>query len=150
MPYSPEGVVTAQLKAFQQLDLSTAFHCGSLSNQEITGPSWREFSELISTRSTFKPLLQHRQAHILMTVSHDDWGICCLVRVISKNKQCREYWWELTKETPNAQWMVDSILPTFQDFHDLDVDYIITDDHDDDDDDDHDDHHDMYFDIDFF
>jgi hypothetical protein len=144
----PEEIVRNQLDAFQNRDIETAFHYASPENQVLTGPSWQEFEQLMESQANYSPILGHVESTVLMTVANDDWGICCLVRIIpnsnnsNKNKneagqrqhqqqsKCLEYWWELTKrqegDAMEGCWMIDSVQPDFEDME-LDLNDIIDD-----------------------
>jgi hypothetical protein len=128
-----EDIVRQQLNAFQENDIETAFSYASPANKVLTGPSWQEFGDLIQSEAAFTPILGHIKSAVLMTVHHDDWGICCLVRIIPKTdpRTCLEYWWELTKQGMGEEmagcWMIDSVLPDFEDMSiDLDDVYYDT------------------------
>lgn len=116
----PEDVVRKQLDAFKESDIKTAFEYASPENQIVTGPL-KEFEFMLRSEQAFRPIIAHYKADILMTVCHEDWGMCCLVRLVPKirqSKPCLEYWWELTKQQDGAKagcWMIDSVLPDFED-----------------------------------
>jgi hypothetical protein len=123
---TPESVVTAHVLALQQKDYQEAFRYNSLENQAITGPTWQEFGELLEETPSFVYLLGHTKADLLMTVTHDDWGMSCLVRVEPSrqhNNICREYWFEASIQDDES-WRIDGVLPDFQDMGD-DVEFVL-------------------------
>lgn len=121
--HSPEDVVRRQLDAFQKSNVEEAFQYGSEENQVMCGPTWEEFNDMLLSEPAFAPIIGHKKSSILMTVSTEDWGMCCLVRMVPSSKlgqrSCLEYWWELTKRQKGDEnegcWMIDSILPDFED-----------------------------------
>jgi hypothetical protein len=128
---NPESVITAHVRALQQKDYQEAFSYNSLENQEITGPTWQEFGELLEETPSFVYLLGHKKADLLMTVTNDDWGMSCLVRVVASPKHsnvCRDYWFESSIQDDKT-WRIDGVLPDFQDLGD-DVEYVLDEDED--------------------
>lgn len=120
----PEDVVQRQLDAFQKSDVKAAFEFTSPENKIICGPTWENLNEILSSEPAFAPIIGHERATVLMTVADDEWGMCCLVRLVpspsSPMKQaCLEYWWELSKrqegDAMEGCWMIDAIMPNFED-----------------------------------
>jgi hypothetical protein len=148
----PEHVVQAHLQALKRSDFKTAFQ---LSSPELIDECpWPSFVGMIS-EPPFKPIVGHSKADVLMTIQHkEDSVICCLVRIVPSKKgkeksriiqqPCLQYWWELSKQYQDGPfdgcWMIDSILPDFEDME-FDVQDLVVEE----DDDDHDDYENMYF-----
>lgn len=125
----PEHVVQAHLQALKQSDLQSAFELCSFALIEEC--PWASFVDMIS-KPPFDPIVGHVKADVLMTVHDKEESlICCLVRVVSSEKKgkrtsliqtqppCLHYWWEMSKQVQEGPldgcWMIDSILPDFED-----------------------------------
>jgi hypothetical protein len=135
----PEDVVQMQLQAFKQSDIYSAFHLyASPACKEETG-TWQQFEILLSS-PPFDAIVGHHQADVLLTVSDGDQAdcVCCLVRIVpgrgNKKKSSTTgllyYWWELSKQqyddddddddddensANNGCYMIDSVIPDFED-----------------------------------
>jgi hypothetical protein len=144
----PEHVVQAHLLAIQQSDFKSAFEL--CSPGLIEECPWSSFTDMIS-EPPFRPIVGHVKADVLMTI-HDKGQeslLCFLVRVVPSKKvqresifktqqPCLHYWWEISIQYHDGPldgcWMIDSILPDFEDmeFDPLDLEMQEDDDGDDD------------------
>jgi hypothetical protein len=112
----PEQVVTSQLKYLQTSDIKTAYEqYFSEQSREGDGDDWKTFEEELQVDS-FRPILGHSRASVLMVVYHTDDACSCLVRLVPKKADGRfplQYWWGLSLED-DEQWKVDNVLPDFE------------------------------------
>jgi hypothetical protein len=143
--YLPEEIVQAQLKALQQSDVDWSFKFFSPGAQQDFGSS-EDFGQLLGL-APFDPILGHVKADVLLTTASpasstidivfgdDAVTCCCLVRIVPSDKirkkrriPCLEYWWELSlgEETGplDGCWMVESIMPDFEDMELTDLDFV--------------------------
>jgi hypothetical protein len=144
----PEQVVQLQLQALQQSDLYSAYKLYSPDSKEAIG-QFQNFESIVSI-PPFDSILGHSKADILMTACHEEGFTGCLVRIVPSEKYlrtmnlpCLEYWWEVSKQYEEGPlegcWMIDSVMPNFEDMNidELDLeDMLEIGDWDDDDDDD--------------
>ena len=137
-PSSPEEVVQNQLHFYQTSQLARAFEeCCSPGNREATG-SVEEFERSLET-PPYDLIRDHARADVLMEVrpdagvpvgaDDDDVEVAaCLVRIRPNRDSRRDFpvwfWWEVSRvvddETDEegygeARWMVDCIVPDFDD-----------------------------------
>mmetsp|Transcript_13115 Transcript_13115/g.18569 ORF Transcript_13115/g.18569 Transcript_13115/m.18569 type:complete len:208 (+) Transcript_13115:295-918(+) len=143
--FLPEEVVQAQLKALQQSDIDCSYKFFSPAAQEDFGQP-EDFGQLLSL-TPFDPILGHVKADVLLTTTStssstsdiifddDEDTCCCLVRIVPKDKYrkkrripCLEYWWELSLQEENGPfdgcWMIESIMPDFEDIELTDLDLV--------------------------
>lgn len=137
---TPEELVQKQLQYFQTGDVASGFRLNSLENQAVTGP-WENFNDLLND-PPFDVLLSHTKATVLMEIHQRDIEtVSCLVRVIPstptrQSQPALDFVWELSKEllddeSEKFNWVVDSIMPWFEDLSNLDVDFFFGDDNED-------------------
>lgn len=137
-PSTPEEAVQNQLHHYRTNELSRAFGCCSPSNREATG-SLSEFERLVR-EPPYDLILGHERADVLLEVvpgdvpvndeREDPRLVSCLVCVRPNGKARRRYpvwfWWEMSKVEEGSdegaseggdagKWMVDCIMPDFED-----------------------------------
>ena len=133
-PSCPEELVQNQLFYYQTSNLPKAFEISSPENQKAFG-SLPEFERQLQI-PPYDLLLNHERADVLLEIVPDDAmthanllldqkGIievsCCLA-CIRPNKNARRtypvwFWWEMSKQRQGNDiiWMVDCIMPDFED-----------------------------------
>lgn len=123
---TPEQVVEEQLRYLQSGDIQSAFELNSCESQSETGP-WKQYAKLLS-EPPFSDLLRHEKGTVMMEMHHRDlYTASCLVYILpkmsssrKKRKMMRAFLWELSIYTDDDVpgddcWMVDSIVPDFED-----------------------------------
>jgi hypothetical protein len=122
----PEQVVQEQLKALQQSDHYSAYKLYSPDSKKAIG-RFQNFESLVSI-PPFDSILGHSKADVLMTACHEEGFTCCLVRIVPSDKYSGtiktpylEYWWEVSKQYEEGPlegcWMIDSVMPNFEDMN---------------------------------
>ncbi|KAL7515790.1 hypothetical protein ACHAWX_000867 [Stephanocyclus meneghinianus] len=135
-----ERLVKTQLIHYQTNNLSDAYSLCSPWNQEATG-SLEDFEELVNT-PPYDLILGHERADIMMEVLPDkpkggqDEGTqaACYLVCIKPGKNARKrypvwFWWEVSRhffeedeegdlvdDDAEGEWMVDCVMPDFEDF----------------------------------
>mmetsp|Transcript_19873 Transcript_19873/g.32575 ORF Transcript_19873/g.32575 Transcript_19873/m.32575 type:complete len:215 (-) Transcript_19873:39-683(-) len=135
-PQTPEEVVQNQLFHYQTSNLPSAFSYNSPENKEATG-TISDFETSLQT-PPYNLLINHERADVLLEVIPDGMfheddterdnydSALCLV-CIRPNREMNKkhpvwFWWELSRniddedeEDVGEQWMVDCIIPDFED-----------------------------------
>ncbi|KAK1741572.1 hypothetical protein QTG54_008050 [Skeletonema marinoi] len=135
-PQTPEEVVQNQLFHYQIKNLESAFSYNSPENKQATG-TISDFETSLQT-PPYNLLVNHERADVLLEVIPDgmfheddterenyDTALCLVC--IRPNKEVKKnhpvwFWWELSRniddedeEDVGEQWMVDCIIPDFED-----------------------------------
>lgn len=134
-PQTPEEVVQNQLFHYQTSNLASAYSYNSPENKQATG-TVSDFEISLQT-PPYNLLVNHERADVLLEVIPDgmfhendsdrenyDTALCLVC--IRPNRQIKNhpvwFWWELSRniddedeEDVGEQWMVDCIIPDFED-----------------------------------
>lgn len=148
-----EEVVTRQLAFLQnRRDIPRAYQEFASYDDETNDDGWEVFAEELQTDETFRPLVEHQQATVVMVIQQsDDPNYCeCLVRLIlPHNNERRDfsnkdwkiplyYWFGMKLEEPKSKqsenlsnkpagdtavWKVEGIQPASESMElDMDMD----------------------------
>jgi len=136
-PSSAEEAFQNQLFYYQTNDIQKAYECCSPGNQEATG-SLDEFEQLHHV-APYDLILQHERADVLLEVTPDGGvlsnsfktdddeilDVTCILVCIRPNRKARRrypvwFFWEMSlvqtsSSEDDPKWMVDCIMPDFED-----------------------------------
>ena len=135
-PQSPEEVVQNQLFHYQNANLASAFSYNSPQNKEATG-SLSEFESSLKV-APYNLLMNHERADVMLEVipdglfhedqeDRDNYDTALCLVCIRPSRQLEKsnsvwFWWELSRNIDDEdeqevgeQWMVDCIIPDFED-----------------------------------